>query len=578
MDVKKVLSIAISKKLIILFLSFPLTFASLLGQKTSDYSYETIKDSVYKCVDQNKERTQFWVDFYFSKARKENNSLEECKAWEKAINVSLYQKDIQKALKQSEDLFSWAKNSTNKEVVGRAYLIKGQMKMYEPNLKAALDNYYVALEIAKPLKKSDLKELVLSSISSVLQFSGDYKKTLEIQREMLAFFKAKQIDSNYTKTKKNQQIIYLNAALATTFRKMNLMDSAVICEKNMTKLLKDADSCTNSLLFISQAERAYKEKRFADAKPLFIKTQTFCPSDVPLMQLNYKYQLGKVEHGLKNYLVTIEILQSGLDNYKVLPEEEAYMLDYYKLLANAYKQTSDFQKANFYFEKYIHSSAESAKIKGEANKAFREKEMKDFQIELKKLESEKKAQSNFLNLILIFGSWFIIILLILLLRFYRIRKKNEIRFEELLSKLNSSENQVNIIDSKDSVLEEIATSDVAPEITTQILDGLKDLEEKHYFLNSECNSYNVAKKIKTNTSYLSKVVNQEFEKNFNTYINDLRINHAIVQLKNDQKFRSYSIQSIAEDLGYKSADSFTKYFKLHTGLNPSFYIKQLNTL
>ena len=139
------------------------------------------------------------------------------------------------------------------------------------------------------------------------------------------------------------------------------------------------------------------------------------------------------------------------------------------------------------------------------------------------MESEKKAQSNFLNLILIFGSGFILILLILLLRFYRIRKKNEIRFEELLSKLNSSENQVNIIDSKDSVLEEIATSDVAPEITTQILDGLKDLEEKHYFLNSECNSYNVAKKIKTNTSYLSKVVNQEFEKNFNTYINDLRI-------------------------------------------------------
>ena len=107
---------------------------------------------------------------------------------------------------------------------------------------------------------------------------------------------------------------------------------------------------------------------------------------------------------------------------------------------------------------------------------------------------------------------------------------------------------------------------------------MEKLKEQKYFLKQECNSYNVAKKIKTNTSYLSKVINSHFQKNFNTYINDLRINYAIVRLKNDSRFRSFSIQSIAEELGYKSADSFTKYFKQDTGLNPSFYIKQLNTL
>ncbi|MGJ8661243.1 MAG: helix-turn-helix domain-containing protein, partial [Bacteroidota bacterium] len=144
--------------------------------------------------------------------------------------------------------------------------------------------------------------------------------------------------------------------------------------------------------------------------------------------------------------------------------------------------------------------------------------------------------------------------------------------------LNTAQNQTKIIDSKDDELESNTTNEVGPEITAQILDGLKELESVNYFLNPDCNSYNVAKKIKTNTSYLSKVVNQEFEKNFNTYINDLRINYAIVQLKEDKRFRSFSIQSIAEELGYKSADSFTKYFKIHTGLNPSFYIKQLNSL
>ena len=119
---------------------------------------------------------------------------------------------------------------------------------------------------------------------------------------------------------------------------------------------------------------------------------------------------------------------------------------------------------------------------------------------------------------------------------------------------------------------------MSPEVTAQILEGLKKLEEKEYFLKQDCNSYNVAKKINTNTSYLSKVVNSHYGKNFNTYINDLRINYTILRLKNDVFFRSFSIQAIAEEVGYKSADSFTKYFKKDTGLNPSFYIKNIKNV
>ena len=135
-----------------------------------------------------------------------------------------------------------------------------------------------------------------------------------------------------------------------------------------------------------------------------------------------------------------------------------------------------------------------------------------------------------------------------------------------------------IIDTKDEVLEEKNSTEVPEETKQQILEGLKKLEKQEYYLKQECNSYNVAKKINTNTSYLSKVINSHYGKNFNTYINDLRINYTIVRLKNDVIFRSYSIQSIAEEVGYKSADSFTKYFKKDTGLNPSFYIKEIKNI
>jgi len=545
-------------------------------KKNTKLSYQNLGDSILHYQSKNAEKATAWIDQYFSKARSENNTLEEGNAWKYAVNTAYYAKEIAKARRLTEDYFSWAKNAGNPEVLANAYLVLGEIQLMSKESKQALSNMYKALEISNKLKESNLQELVLSKISAFLYISGEYQEANRIRRKILLVYENKPLDSAFSKKDRGIKLIYTHAALAGAYRKLNEMDSAIICEHNIKKYLKDVDSCTKAIYYLMQAERFYDQKRFKEAKPLYQKSHEMCPAELPLMQLNYDYQTGKVELGLKNYSEAIRILQGGLDAYQVLPQEEGFMDDYYKLLANAYKETGNFEKANFYFEKHIVSSAEFSQLKGDASNAFRDKAMKEFSAELLKMEEDRKSQSRFLNFILAISSLFILALLLILLRFYRIRKKNEIRFEELLSKLNSPNTL--IVDSKDVALEELSTNDVAPEITHQILVGLKELETKLYFLNSDCNSYNVAKKIKTNTTYLSKVVNQEFEKNFNTYINDLRVNYAIVKLKEDKKFRSFSIQSIAEELGYKSADSFTKYFKIHTGLNPSFYIKQLNSL
>lgn len=73
-------------------------------------------------------------------------------------------------------------------------------------------------------------------------------------------------------------------------------------------------------------------------------------------------------------------------------------------------------------------------------------------------------------------------------------------------------------------------------------------------------------------------MNSHYQCNFNTYINHLRINYAITRLKNDSVFRSYTVLAISEELGYKSANTFTKAFKKEVGLLPSYYIKKLELL
>ena len=110
----------------------------------------------------------------------------------------------------------------------------------------------------------------------------------------------------------------------------------------------------------------------------------------------------------------------------------------------------------------------------------------------------------------------------------------------------------------------------------KILHDLRKLEEKQFFLSKDFTLPNVAKKIKTNTTYLSYIVNKRFGKTFSDYSNELKINYVISEMINNSLYRKYSTQAIAESVGFKSAISFTKSFSKRTGVTPTQFAKRFN--
>jgi AraC-like DNA-binding protein len=46
-------------------------------------------------------------------------------------------------------------------------------------------------------------------------------------------------------------------------------------------------------------------------------------------------------------------------------------------------------------------------------------------------------------------------------------------------------------------------------------------------------------------------------------------------LKEEKRFRNYTIQSLAEEVGYTNASAFTRAFKKHKRISPSEFIKSL---
>lgn len=569
------------KYYLFIFFSFLISTSSFSQtiKELSEISFEAIKDTIskYQFTDINKALNA--AEAYTLKGKRENDKEKEWLGMQYSILINVNFRKYELANEQAKEGLVFARKNKLSESEMQNLLLLGDLQGIITTVEQQLFYYNELLELSEELNKDSYREFAFSRIARVHDISGNSQKALSIYKKSLTHFQQKPLDSTFTHVKKNSNLVLLYSSIALAHIKLEQIDSAKLYSSEIKEFQqKELDSCYGLYSYMLEGEIAYVENNFEEARKAYEKGYSVCPSDYDLVKLNKAYAFGKIEVGAKNYERGIAILQQGLDDYKVTAAEEGFMRDYYEKLAEAYKNTGNFEKASFYFEKYLDSKAEFTKLKESAKESFLKKERENFKKDFEAIISENKKSQSTLNYLLLGGSIIILVLLFFLLKFYRNKKANEIKFEALLTKIKAAEKPENIIDTKDEVLEETNSSDVSDEVTAQILEGLKKLEEKEYFLKQECSSYNVAKKIGTNTSYLSKVINSHYGKNFNTYINDLRINYAIVRLKNDVIFRSYSIQSIAEELGYKSADSFSKYFKKDTGLNPSFYIKEIKNI
>jgi YesN/AraC family two-component response regulator len=131
-------------------------------------------------------------------------------------------------------------------------------------------------------------------------------------------------------------------------------------------------------------------------------------------------------------------------------------------------------------------------------------------------------------------------------------------------------NEENVIHKKENVNLSI---DEAKE--NKIVEKLLALENKHEYLNADFTLSYAAKKIKTNTTYLSYVVNKRFGKSFGEYSNELKINYVINEMITNHMYRKYSTQAIAESVGFKNAVSFAKSFRKRTGVSPAQFANNI---
>lgn len=452
-------------------------------------------------------------------------------------------------------------NKINDTLMVKLKLLYGEIYIYEKNYKKAITSY---IEIEDIVNENGV---IKSKKDSTSLYKG-YNNIGYIHKKLNNLKKAKKY---YKKAFKFA--LSPNSKSLLLFMISNLYEK----EENIPQALKYITKATQFAsinkwqlmlpTYYSDLSKYYIKMGKGDSAVYFAKkgleNNTYC-------RLNWlNDNLGKGYWLKKEYSKAIHFFEVAL-NYTTLDES----VEVHQNLRELYTETKKYKKALHQNAIYLKlkDSLDGLKIKQEVFEITEkyESEKKELKIELLNTSNEnkelviKKQEAK----ILIFGILLIsfVILISIVIYYYKREEKKKhllyVKNRELVKIIN--------VNNKKKKKEVFVEGEKKNEIKNQILDLITD----EFYLKKDATLTKVSKLINTNTSYLSKIINENYKKTFTNFINDLRISFILKKLESTSEYRKLTIEHLADIAGFTSVNAFYRAFKKHTGLTPSYYIKK----
>ena len=338
------------------------------------------------------------------------------------------------------------------------------------------------------------------------------------------------------------------------------------------------DNKENTILIwenkIFRASYLLKQNKLEKAKKLLdeVIDEVKHNGDYPFIMAFAYENLSRYYFQKEDYLTAVKSLETGISQIENLPYNNIKIV-FYELFTKNYLALNNDEKYHYYNNLYT-----NLKVKLDANK----KEGIQYIVKLVETYNKKNFEIQKQNKIRQLKNTSIIVLFFVLgivaYFIYESRRSKDLKKQLVFfEKQKEREKYVQPKDhiEKEQKITEKESQKVSKEKEDEILQKLQEWELSTNFLSKNMSISILSAQTEINTKYLSEVINSQKGKNFNAYINELRINHIASLLKNDPAFLNYKVSYLAEYSGFSSHGAFTNVFKSITGMSPNHYIQEI---
>lgn len=556
-------------------------------------NYVKIEKKIDSLYDINHNEGIKLVKFYIKKSKKDKNNEALFYAYRYASKIFSSPQNFQYA----DSALSTSKISNNKNLITDAYLNKGVVLMDASLYKLALDNILTANKYSLDLKNPYITNKTKYFIAQNKIYLGLYEDANEELLQCISYFRE---NVNKSSLGEDNEKYYL-------YSLMSILDTN-------TKIGKHSQNKP----FLNEAYNYIDSKNLIIYKPYFIS----CDGVDDFFSKNYKSAIKKLSEAIRLYNdqwphIT-DIFYIGLSNWKLGKRDVAvkYFEEIDKEYDKSKKLNPEFRPAYELLIKYNDSIGNRDKQLKYINTLMAldrnyEKNYKylytkiNKEYDTQKLINEKnKIENSLKNQRTIISSILLITILASLFywnRYNSLQKKYKEKFEEIISQkpilekietlaeveskqeddlnpktLNITD-KIKITAPKNSSELEFYNKipGLNPILVQNILQQLEKFEKELRFTDNQMSLRLLSEEFNTNIPYLSKIINVYKGKNFNYYINDLRIDYIIELLKNDATYLNYDIKNLASLAGFTNAVNFSDNFQRKFEIKPSYFIKMM---
>lgn len=466
-----------------------------------------------------------------------------------------------------------------------------------------------AIEIGTLILKNSKLETQKSRVLGLIAVSYFVKNDINKSTELLFLSK-----DEAEKTGDHELIAKTYGSIAHQYVQLNLYDKAKFyLDKAIeeTNKLEDGNSkyFLRALSFLELGNIMFDEKNYRSANENYKRSlNQFQKMIEPGKQVTYHYrrslynignsyvslnQLDSAEIYLNKSLEISDVQTSDLDDFIYTTLSQVYAQkgfyqravdsllivlgnenfdndklrsEIYLDLSRNYKNLNENEKYIFYNEKYLKLNDSLRQNNLQAISTAMEQEQREAEFAL--------TEAGYKNQILIIGGVISFPILLILIGYlvYK-RRKERVIFEKIIEELKEKKENQAISSDKEKTEEKNKGSEPNP-VEEEILSKLEKFEKSQKFTNPKLTISTLAVQLKTNTTYLSEVINHYKGKNFNTYINELRINYICEKIYAHPEYLNYKISYLAQESGFASHSAFTTIFKSVTGISPSVFLRE----